>query len=282
MKKDRDFQIFNGFILKIIGTICMTLDHLGVFLENYEKTRGIALVFRCFGRIALPLFVYLIVEGMRHTKHAGKYLMRIGILEGVFLIGQLGYYFIIDKSNAFTSPILDLFLVAITLYLLKREDKYSFFAILPVLYFVFDFTIGAIEFAKMKSFGFYPFFLRPDYSIFSLLLALAFYYAKPLSILFLKSNNETEVLTSTPYQRYAESILCCLFLLVITLSFYVLFEITGYSYSFNPIQVYACFAAIPIILYNGKRGYNAKWFQYGSYIYIPAHLILLYLIFSLI
>ena len=47
-------------------------------------------------------------------------------------------------------------------------------------------------------------------------------------------------------------------------------------------QIYSLFAFIPILFYSGKRGYNAKWFQYGAYIYFPAHLIIIYLIFALL
>jgi len=34
-----------------------------------------------------------------------------------------------------------------------------------------------------------------------------------------------------------------------------------------------------ILLYNGRRGYNAKWFQYGSYLYYPLHIVALIVIF---
>lgn len=41
------------------------------------------------------------------------------------------------------------------------------------------------------------------------------------------------------------------------------------------LQVYACFAAIPIAMYNGERGPKCKWFFYWFY---PVHLIVIYLI----
>ena len=44
------------------------------------------------------------------------------------------------------------------------------------------------------------------------------------------------------------------------------------------IQSYACLALPILFLYNGKRGYNKKWFKYGCYLFFPLHFILLYLI----
>ena len=47
----------------------------------------------------------------------------------------------------------------------------------------------------------------------------------------------------------------------------------------NPIQYFASFAMIPISLYNGKPG--CKKFQYGFYIFYPAHLLLLLIVSKL-
>lgn len=41
------------------------------------------------------------------------------------------------------------------------------------------------------------------------------------------------------------------------------------------LQVYACFSALPIAMYNGERGPKCKWFFYWFY---PVHLLILYLI----
>ena len=75
----------NVFVLKIIACIAMLIDHFGaaillpaldepwVSAEIYELTRGI-------GRIAFPVFAYLIAQGCVHTKNIGKYLFRLGLL----------------------------------------------------------------------------------------------------------------------------------------------------------------------------------------------------------
>ena len=48
------------------------------------------------------------------------------------------------------------------------------------------------------------------------------------------------------------------------------------------IQLYALISGAFILLYNGQRGYNAKWFQYGSYIFYPLHLLIIIGIFLII
>ena len=48
------------------------------------------------------------------------------------------------------------------------------------------------------------------------------------------------------------------------------------------IQLFAIVSGAFLLLYNGKRGYNAKWFQYGSYLYYPIHLGIIFLIGMLI
>ena len=73
------------FKLKIIACITMLIDHFGAIIlmplldepwfyaEIYELTRGI-------GRIAFPIFAYLVAQGCIHTKDIRKYLLRLGFL----------------------------------------------------------------------------------------------------------------------------------------------------------------------------------------------------------
>lgn len=49
--------------LKIIGMIAMTIDHIGYFLFPQIEA------FRIIGRIAYPIFAYMIAEGCRYTRN---------------------------------------------------------------------------------------------------------------------------------------------------------------------------------------------------------------------
>lgn len=75
--------VLNGNMLKIIALISMTLDHVGFLLMNDY------LPFRIIGRLAFPIFAYMIAEGCNHTRNKKRY------LAGILLLGimcQIVYY----------------------------------------------------------------------------------------------------------------------------------------------------------------------------------------------
>ena len=67
-----------GNQLKIIAMISMFIDHVGAYLFPD------VLELRVIGRLAMPIFAYMIAEGCRHTKNRRKYLLQI-LCIGVFI-----------------------------------------------------------------------------------------------------------------------------------------------------------------------------------------------------
>ena len=71
--ENKNFGIFNNFTLKMIAIITMVIDHVGlIFFPTVP-------VFRAIGRIAFPIFCFLIVEGFYHTRSHLNYLIRLSI-----------------------------------------------------------------------------------------------------------------------------------------------------------------------------------------------------------
>ena len=60
--------------LKLIALVSMTLDHIGAVLFPQVQWLRIA------GRLAYPIFAYMIAEGCRHTRHMGKYFATMAVL----------------------------------------------------------------------------------------------------------------------------------------------------------------------------------------------------------
>lgn len=70
--------------LKLLALFTMTIDHVGVILYPHM------LILRIIGRLAFPIFAYMIAEGFRHTKNPKHYFCFIFIL-GLLL--QIIYFF---------------------------------------------------------------------------------------------------------------------------------------------------------------------------------------------
>lgn len=70
--------------LKLLAMLTMTLDHIGV-----QMFPGV-LWLRIVGRLAFPIYAYMIAEGCAHTRNRSKYLLQMA---GLALLCQLVYFF---------------------------------------------------------------------------------------------------------------------------------------------------------------------------------------------
>lgn len=300
MEEQKSAQILSGFVIKVMAMIFMTLDHIGVFLmfnvqESPLYTTGY--VFRAIGRIAFPLFAFLMVEGFRYTRSPLKYFLRIAIffvsialVETIYIYAVPGNRYLAFQriENAFA----DLLIIAGFFYCLSLKSWRKVFLIIPVAVVGLSFGVYLYENAHSMNILWWPTYLRPGYSLLGLAIALGFYLARPLSKLassqYLTAiGQDYASYEDTPPHRKLVNILSSLIFFVIVLAFW------GASYigagegnrPYDPLQMsfesYCLLAIIPILLYSGKRGYDAKWFRVFSYLYYPVHMLLLILIFGL-
>ena len=79
-----------GNQLKLIAVITMTIDHIGLAFFPQQ------MLFRVIGRLAFPIYAYMIAEGCRYTRSMGKYLR--GIILYVFNIRRINIISIISRS----------------------------------------------------------------------------------------------------------------------------------------------------------------------------------------
>ena len=82
------FWGLTGNQLKILALIAMTCDHVGYqVFPQYE-------ILRWIGRLAFPIFAYMIAEGAKHTKNRLRYFLQ---MFGLGLLCQAVYFFAMNS-----------------------------------------------------------------------------------------------------------------------------------------------------------------------------------------
>ena len=99
-----------GNHLKLLAAFTMLLDHAGILL--FPRVQ----LFRILGRLAFPLYAYMIAEGCRYTKNKLRYfLMVFGLGAGC----QLIYYFV--SKDTYLNILLTFSLSIVLIYLLQAS-----------------------------------------------------------------------------------------------------------------------------------------------------------------
>ena len=83
----RLMPVLNGSALKVIAVISMVADHCAYYLMEEDTLLYEAM--RCFGRIAFPVFTFLVVEGFRHTRNRMRYFL---LLLGFAVASEVPWY----------------------------------------------------------------------------------------------------------------------------------------------------------------------------------------------
>ncbi len=299
MKGEKLF--INQFALKIIALLTMTSSHIGYMMitGGYFAVDSpgymAAMILQYIGRLAFPLFAFMLAEGMRKTHDRLNYIMRLGLMCLAIILVQTAM-FLIDKDMAGTmegNAFLDLIVAALFIYLLEHPNKWLRpLAILPFGYVLLCYAMDISEIYASNNnaisvwSSFYPSFLRCSYNLYGFLIIVSFYFALPLAkrVLKMMTGGDEEmygvVATESKLQGFSNAI-SALFLVVINLIFWALIKFGLPDPYYMEAQSYAAIAAVLIIFYNGKRGYNAKWWKIFNYLYYPVHLVLIWGIFVL-
>ena len=83
MTQNKPFRL-TGNQLKLIAMVAMTADHVGLQLLPQVG------FLRILGRLAMPLYAYMIAEGCRYTRSRKRYFLSIALMG---LLCQLVYFF---------------------------------------------------------------------------------------------------------------------------------------------------------------------------------------------
>ncbi|MBO6165530.1 MAG: conjugal transfer protein TraX [Eubacterium sp.] len=118
---------FTAGMLKIFACIIMLIDHIGAAVIYYgfhfddkanppaDKIRTLYVFMRLTGRLAFPIFCFLIVEGYKHTRNVWKYLRNLlifGLISEVpFDLAFNAKFFYLKSQNVYFTLALGLLMV---------------------------------------------------------------------------------------------------------------------------------------------------------------------------
>lgn len=254
-KNVRDYKImryykFSGYDLKFIAIITMLIDHLGAsllwryidFTHAYSDDilMNLYTLMRYVGRMAFPIYCFLLVEGFLHTKSVSKYALRLGAFA---LISEVPFDLALNKSlwapysnNVFFTLFIGLILIwgisfVEVFYSFWKEKKLdAFIGTLAALAIAVLMIVPALFLAEVV--------LKSDYGMGGVLTILVMYL----------------------FRKYRE--------IGYILATIVLYIFAGSS------QILGLFMLLPISLYDGSRGpERGKFSKYFYYAFYPAHLL---------
>ena len=243
MESKRRFELTSN-TLHIMAMLFMLCDHIwGVLLSGHEWLT-------CIGRLAFPIFAFLIVEGYVHTKSLKRYCLRLLLFA---VITELPFNLAIGGGwfSPMTQNVLWTFLIAIAMIYLNDQARKKGKLWLTLLTAVGTTLLGAL--IGMLTFV--------DYYHAGVMTVLAFYFFR-----------------GRKWYHYL--------LQFAALAWINLEVLGGMSYVIEWFgrevwisqQSFALLALIPIWLYRGKQGAHHKLLQYSRYAFYPAHLAVLALI----
>lgn len=227
-------QFLNGFHLKLIAICTMLIDHMG-----YTLFPGVMWL-RCVGRVAFPIFCFLIAEGCVYTHDRKKYALRLLVFallsEIPFNLMNSGMIWDPYDQNVLWTLLLGALVCWLMDWALKKCTPLSFVltgAVMLAAYWLLE--IG-----------------NTDYGGWGMLLVAAFYGV----------------------HRAPSGAVVKMIAQAFGLAFFSIGVMGGYL----SIELWSLAALVPIWLYNGQRGFSNKAVQYGFYAFYPVHTLALSLI----
>jgi len=223
-----------AFTLKIIAVAAMLADHLWVVFPD-----TFPFWFRGIGRLAYPVFVYLLAEGFRHTKSKEKFLLR---LLAFAVISEIPYDMALrNEINFFinTNIFYTLFLGGMAICLYERFKERNGWQSMAVIAGLLPTVILAT-------------ILSTDYGSMGVLFIFAMYIIKPRKL-------RLTALGGFAMSQYLPLVAAYFLGIEIPLNYLMMIPFT--------------LAVVPLVaLYNGKQGIKVKWLFYTFY---PAHMAML-------
>lgn len=259
---------FTGYNLKIIALITMFIDHIAavliwrVYVASYRITASMQLSenigdkivlwvannqhmvytvyewMRYIGRMAFPIYCFLLVEGFLHTRNVAKYAGRLAVFaiisEIPFDLAISGKIWVYSSNNVFFTLVLGLLAIWALSYIEKFHEFWQEKHYEAILGGILTLSAGLIVIVGFGAFA--DIVLFTDYGLGGIVAIVALY--------LLRGNR----------------------MIAFAVSVLALTVITG------DIEILAMLMLYPIMMYDGNRGKNMKYVFYAFY---PVHLFIL-------
>ena len=225
VQTQEDKKGLTGADLKVLAILTMTIDHIAAVLID-PKT-DLYLYMRAIGRIAFPIFCFLLTEGVAHTKNRIRYIGNLFL----FAIISSPFYMVIPKeegeisNNVFFTLFFGAACICMIEYIKQCiPDRDS-----VLLMMLRTFIEAAIFIGCFIS----SIFMHTSYEGVGVFVIVLFYYFP-------------RMLKNRLPEKFTRFV-CCL------------------AFCWDSFQQSAIVSFIPITTYNGERGKQNKWLFYIYY-----------------
>lgn len=238
----------SALTLRLIASLSMLLDHIGFCLRID--------ILRYIGRLAFPIYVFLMVNGFYHTKDRVRYALRLALFA---LLSQIPFTLMCygkaldPRMNVMVTLLMGLLVIWIGEAM--REHRYlKYFCLLPGLL-----VYGACYFGWIQS----------DYDSKGILMALVFWYFR---------DKKLWIVLGTFFALWNHNI--------VSLGFDLLYGRTPAVPTLWQMTQNLAMLSLPLIfMYNGKAGAlpenrrGKKAVQLAFYGFYPIHMLVLWFLF---
>lgn len=228
--------LLSGNALKLIAAAAMTVDHVGVIFFPQVKW------LRIIGRLAFPIFAYMIAEGCKYTRSRLRYFFTISLLaaacQAVYWFAAESTYFSVLVTFSLSIPVI----CALQFFRESLSDGHRLRAALAVAALIS--AVALVWYLNR--------ILTIDYGFWGCMLPV-------FAALFQQRRGSSE--KASPLDRNEVHVLC------------LGFGLLCLHQSLGGLQIWSVLSLPLLLCYSGRRGKgNLKYF---FYIFYPAHLAIL-------
>lgn len=127
--------------LKIIALVAMLIDHIGLYIV------GMPIWFRWIGRLAIPVFIFCLAVGFKHTSNRKNYILRLYGLNIIVTIVNI----IFNQDQNFIRTLCIIAIIYYIIHLFEVKDKNRYKVLWAFI--IYELGISTIIFILCTKFG---------------------------------------------------------------------------------------------------------------------------------